>query len=59
LPRNRLTKQVKALEWNFEYHLVIMNDPIIVFVFDVKGQMTDISLKGAKFSKIKINILQR
>ena len=29
-----------------------MNDPIIVFVFDVKGLMADISLKGAKFSKI-------
>jgi lipid-binding SYLF domain-containing protein len=32
--------------------LIRMNDPIIVFVFDVKGQMADISLKGAKFSKI-------
>jgi len=29
-----------------------MNDPIIVFVFDVKGLMVDVSLKGAKFSKI-------
>ena len=29
-----------------------MNDPIIAFVFDVKGLMVDISLKGAKFSKI-------
>jgi len=29
-----------------------MNDPIIVFVFDVKGLMADISLKGAKFTKI-------
>ena len=29
-----------------------MKDPIIVFVFDVKGMMADISLKGAKFSKI-------
>jgi lipid-binding SYLF domain-containing protein len=29
-----------------------MKDPIIVFVFDVKGLMADISLKGAKFSKI-------
>jgi lipid-binding SYLF domain-containing protein len=29
-----------------------MNDPIIGFVFDVKGVMADISLKGAKFSKI-------
>ncbi|MBI5580104.1 MAG: hypothetical protein HY895_13190 [Deltaproteobacteria bacterium] len=28
-----------------------MNDPIIVFVFDVKGLMVDISLTGAKFSK--------
>jgi lipid-binding SYLF domain-containing protein len=26
--------------------------PIIVFVFDVKGLMADISLKGAKFTKI-------
>jgi lipid-binding SYLF domain-containing protein len=32
--------------------LIRMNDPIIVFVFDVKGQMADITLKGAKFSKI-------
>jgi lipid-binding SYLF domain-containing protein len=29
-----------------------MKDPIIGFVFDVKGLMADISLKGAKFSKI-------
>ena len=32
--------------------LIRMSDPIIVFVFDVKGLMADISLKGAKFSKI-------
>jgi lipid-binding SYLF domain-containing protein len=32
--------------------LIRMNDPIIMFVFDVKGQMADISLKGDKFSKI-------
>jgi lipid-binding SYLF domain-containing protein len=30
-----------------------MKDPIIGFVFDVKGFMADISLKGAKFTKIK------
>ena len=29
-----------------------LNDPIIAFVFDVKGLMADISLKGAKFTKI-------
>jgi lipid-binding SYLF domain-containing protein len=29
-----------------------MQDPIIAFVFDVKGLMADISLKGAKFTKI-------
>jgi len=29
-----------------------MKDPIIAFVFDVKGLMADISLKGAKFTKI-------
>jgi lipid-binding SYLF domain-containing protein len=28
-----------------------MNDPVIGFVFDVKGLMADISLKGAKFTK--------
>ena len=28
-----------------------MNDPIIAFVFDVKGLMADISLKGAKLTK--------
>ena len=28
-----------------------LNDPILAFVFDVKGLMADISLKGAKFSK--------
>jgi lipid-binding SYLF domain-containing protein len=28
-----------------------INDPIIAFVFDVKGLMADISLKGAKFTK--------
>jgi len=32
--------------------LIRMSDPIIIFVFDVKGLMADISLKGAKFSKI-------
>ena len=31
---------------------ITMNDPIIGFVFDVKGLMADISLKGAKFTKI-------
>jgi lipid-binding SYLF domain-containing protein len=30
-----------------------MNDPIVGFVFDVKGLMADISLKGAKFTKIQ------
>ena len=29
-----------------------INDPIIAFVFGVKGLMADISLKGAKFTKI-------
>ena len=29
-----------------------MKDPLIGFVFDVKGLMADISLKGAKFTKI-------
>ncbi len=28
-----------------------MKDPIIGFVFDVKGPIADISLKGAKFTK--------
>ncbi len=30
-----------------------LNDPILGFVFDVKGLMADISLKGAKFSKVE------
>ena len=30
-----------------------LNDPIIGFVFDVKGLMADISLKGAKFTKVE------
>jgi len=29
-----------------------VKDPIVAFVFDVKGLMVDISLKGAKFSKL-------
>jgi hypothetical protein len=29
-----------------------VNEPIQGYVFDVKGLMGDISLKGAKFSKI-------
>lgn len=33
-------------------NFITMNDPIIAFIFDVKGLMADISLKGAKFSKI-------
>jgi lipid-binding SYLF domain-containing protein len=32
--------------------LTKMNEPIIGFVFDVKGFMADISLKGAKFTRI-------
>jgi lipid-binding SYLF domain-containing protein len=28
-------------------------DPIVAFVFDAKGLMVDLSLKGAKFSKVK------
>jgi lipid-binding SYLF domain-containing protein len=34
---------------------ITMNNPIIGFVFDVKGLMADISLKGAKFTKINPN----
>lgn len=30
-----------------------VKDPIVGFVFDVKGLMADVSLKGAKFSKIE------
>jgi lipid-binding SYLF domain-containing protein len=30
-----------------------LNDPIIGFVFDVKGLMADLSLKGAKFTKVE------
>lgn len=30
-----------------------IKDPIVGFVFDVKGLMADISLKGAKFTKLK------
>jgi lipid-binding SYLF domain-containing protein len=33
--------------------LTKMNDPIIAFVVDVKGLMADISLKGAKLTKIE------
>jgi len=29
-----------------------VKDPIVAFVFDVKGLMVDISLKGAKFSRL-------
>jgi lipid-binding SYLF domain-containing protein len=29
-----------------------VNEPIVAYVFDVKGLMGDLSLKGAKFSKI-------
>jgi lipid-binding SYLF domain-containing protein len=30
-----------------------LKDPVVGFVFDAKGLMIDISLKGAKFTKIK------
>lgn len=30
-----------------------VKDPIVAFVFDVKGLMADISLKGAKFTKLQ------
>jgi lipid-binding SYLF domain-containing protein len=29
-----------------------LNDPIVAFVFDVKGLMADVSLKGAKLTKV-------
>ena len=29
-----------------------IKDPIVAFVFDVKGLMADISLKGGKFTKM-------
>ena len=29
-----------------------IKDPIVAFVFDVKGLTADISLKGAKFTKL-------
>ena len=29
-----------------------LKDPIVAFVFDAKGLIADISLKGAKFSKL-------
>jgi hypothetical protein len=29
-----------------------IKDPIVAFVFDVKGLMADISLKGGKFTKL-------
>ena len=32
--------------------LIRMNDPVIGFVFDSKGTLADISVKGAKFTKI-------
>ena len=32
-----------------------VNEPIVGYVFDVKGLMGDISLKGAKFSKIDMS----
>jgi lipid-binding SYLF domain-containing protein len=30
-----------------------LKDPIVAFVFDAKGLIVDVSLKGAKFTKIK------
>jgi lipid-binding SYLF domain-containing protein len=30
-----------------------MKDPIVGFVFDAKGLIADISLKGAKFTKVE------
>ena len=32
-----------------------IKDPIVAFVFDVKGLMADISLKGAKFTKLDMS----
>lgn len=29
-----------------------LSDPIVVLVFDVKGLMADVSLKGVKFTRI-------
>ena len=30
-----------------------LQDPVVAFVFDAKGLMVDVSLKGAKFTKLK------
>ena len=30
-----------------------LQDPVVAFVFDAKGLIVDISLKGAKFTKLK------
>jgi lipid-binding SYLF domain-containing protein len=30
-----------------------LKDPVVAFVFGAKGLMLDVSLKGAKFTKIK------
>jgi lipid-binding SYLF domain-containing protein len=32
-----------------------IKDPIVAFVFDVKGLMADLSLKGAKFTKLNMS----
>jgi lipid-binding SYLF domain-containing protein len=32
---------------------ITIGDPVVGFVFDTKGLMADVSLKGAKFTKIK------
>jgi len=31
------------------------NEPIVVFVLDVKGPMVDVSMKGAKFNKLDMS----
>jgi lipid-binding SYLF domain-containing protein len=36
-----------------ELNTTTVPDPVVGFVFDTKGLMADISLKGAKFTKLK------
>ncbi len=36
-----------------DFDTTTVRDPIVGFVFDTKGVMADISLKGAKFTKLK------
>jgi len=63
LPNNLLAKTAREIDVSLDVALITIGageradtttskDPIVGFVFDAKGLIADLSLKGAKFTKL-------